>query len=49
MANLRTSPRSLAFFDKPVREAADQRKAETSRVAADTGALIDRILKKDAA
>lgn len=48
-ANLRTSPRSLAFFDKPIREAADQRKAETSRVAADTGALIDRILKKDAA
>jgi hypothetical protein len=48
-ANLRTSPRSLAFFDKPVREAVESRKAEASRISADTGSLIDRILKKDAA
>ena len=48
-ANLRTSPRSLAFFDKPVREAVESRKAGSSQVAEHTGALIDRILKKDAA
>jgi len=48
-ANLRTSPRSLAFFDKPVREAAENRKAETSRISADTGSLIDQILKRSAA
>jgi len=48
-ANLRTSPRSLAFFDKPVREAAENRKAEASRITADTGSLIDQILKRNAA
>lgn len=48
-ANLRTSPRSLAFFDKPVREAVDSRKAAESRLSADTGSLIDQILKRSAA
>ncbi|MGE4321943.1 MAG: YdaU family protein [Sphingobium sp.] len=48
-ANLRATPKSLAFFDKPVREAAEARKAETSRVSEHTGALIDQILKRSAA
>ena len=48
-ANLRTSPRSLAFFDKPVREAAEARKTETSRISADTDSLINQILKRSAA
>lgn len=48
-ANLRTSPRSLAFFDKPVRDAVDDRKAAGSRMAAETSALVDQILKRDAA
>ena len=48
-ANLRTSPRSLAFFDKPVRDAADARRAAQSQLSADTGSLVDRILKRDAA
>lgn len=48
-ANLRTSPRSLAFFDKPVRQAAEDRNAAATRVSNETGALIDRILKRDAA
>lgn len=48
-ANLRTSPRSLAFFDKPVRDAADARRTAQSQLSADTGSLVDRILKRDAA
>lgn len=48
-ANLRTSPRSLAFFDKPVRDAADARRTSQSQLSADTGSLVDRILKRDAA
>lgn len=48
-ANLRTSPRSLAFFDKPVRDAVEQRKADTSRVDATTGSIIDRVLGRTAA
>jgi hypothetical protein len=48
-ANLRASPRSLAFFDKPVREAMDARKADASRVSEHTGALIDQILGRSAA
>lgn len=48
-ANLRASPRSLAFFDKPIRDAVDARNAASSRVAADTSALIDRVLGRSAA
>lgn len=48
-ANLRTSPRSLAFFDKPVRAAMDARKADASKVSEHTGALIDQILGRSAA
>lgn len=48
-ANLRTSPRSLAFFDKPVREAVEQRKADTSHLSATTGSIIDRVLGRSAA
>ena len=48
-ANLRTSPRSLAFFDKPVRDAVEQRKADASRVDATTGSIIDRVLGRTAA
>lgn len=48
-ANLRTSPRSLAFFDKPVRDAVDERKAAGSRLSSDTSALIDQVLSRSAA
>lgn len=48
-ASLRTSPRSLAFFDKPVRDAVDARKAADSQLSQDTDALIDKILKRSAA
>lgn len=48
-ANLRTSPRSLAFFDKPVREAIEARKSAASQLSDHTGSLIDKILKRDAA
>lgn len=45
-ANLRTSPRSLAFFDKAVREDASQRSAQQSTIDAQTDALIDSILER---
>jgi len=48
-ANLRTSPRSLAFFDKPVREAVEQRKADGSRVDATTDSIMNRVLGRNAA
>lgn len=48
-ANLRTTPRSLAFFDKPVREALEARKADATRVSEHTGALISQILGRSAA
>lgn len=48
-ANLRTSPRSLAFFDKPVRDAVDDRKAAASAIDATTGSIMDRLLGRDAA
>lgn len=48
-ANLRTSPRSLAFFDKPVREAVEQRKADATRLDASTGSIVDRLLGRSAA
>lgn len=48
-ANLRTTPRSLAFFDKPIREAMEARKADASRVSEHTGALIEQILGRSAA
>jgi len=48
-ANLRTSPRSLAFFDKPVREAVERRKADASQVDATTDAIINRMLGRTAA
>ncbi|WP_454888682.1 DUF1376 domain-containing protein [Sphingobium indicum] len=48
-ANLRTSPRSLAFFDKPVREAMAERINAASALSQHTGAIIDRILGRGAA
>lgn len=48
-ANLRTSPRSLAFFDKPVREAVEQRKADNSHVDAATDSIMNRVLGRSAA
>lgn len=48
-ANLRTSPRSLAFFDKPVREAVEQRKAASSHVDATTDSIMNRVLGRSAA
>lgn len=47
--NLRTSPRSLAFFDKPIADAVAQRKAAASALSETTGALVDRILGRSAA
>jgi hypothetical protein len=48
-ANLRTSPRSLAFFDKPIREAVEQRKAAGSHVDATTDSIMNRVLGRSAA
>lgn len=48
-ANLRTSPRSLAFFDKPVREAVEQRRVATTALSEATGSIIDRVLGRSAA
>lgn len=48
-ANLRTSPRSLAFFDKPVLGAVEQRNADASALSASTGSIIDRVLGRSAA
>jgi len=48
-ANLRTSPRSLAFFDKPVRDAVEQRKVATTALSEATGSIIDRVLGRSAA
>lgn len=48
-AALRTSPRSLAFFDKPVRQAVDDRNTANSTISEHTDALIVSILGRNAA
>jgi hypothetical protein len=48
-ANLRTKPRSLAFFEAPVSEAVEAQKAAASSLSAETGSLVDRILGRTAA
>ncbi|WP_375194664.1 DUF1376 domain-containing protein [Sphingobium sp.] len=48
-AALRTSPRSLGFFDIPVREELERRKSAASALSEATGSIIDRVLGRSAA
>lgn len=49
LATAKQKPRRLSYFRDAVKDAVSDRKAAASQIAGDTGALIDRILRKDAA
>jgi len=49
LATAKQKPRRLSYFRDAVKDAVNDRKAASSQVTGHTDALIDRILKKDAA
>lgn len=49
LSTAKQKPRRLSYFRDAVKDAVSDRKAAATQVEAHTGALIDRILKKDAA